>query len=310
MSVGLCCQYMVPRKKRDGTIEWNNATQEKNLQFGAFNKGKYSDTDILKLYKHNLTNLLSILQRVVKEGIRSFRCSSNILPLIDSVSPKFLENEELLLCLRNVGAFVIESGIRFTVHPDQFCVISSMNEDVIKNSFKILKYHAWIFDSMGLPRTPYNAINIHGGAKGQSTTLIKSILSLEDSVRQRLTLENDERSYNTKELYEVFKETNVPICWDSHHHTFNNSGLSSEEALSLSISTWGKEIKPLTHLSNTAPALINGSFTDRRKHSDYVHYIPEHQLLANNNGLIDIDFEFKMKNEAIFKAVKDFGIKL
>lgn len=54
----------------------------------------------------------------------------------------------------------------------------------------------------------------------------------------------------------------------------------------------------------------NGSFTERRKHSDYVHYIPEYQLKLNNENILDIEMEFKMKNLAIEKAVKDFGLIL
>lgn len=162
---------------------------------------------------------------------------------------------------------------------------------------------------MNLPESAFYSINIHGGTKGNSKLLINSINKMSSSVRKRLTLENDELSYNVKELYDVYQETGIPICWDSHHHTFNNAGLSLEEGLFLAKKTWNN-IKPLTHLSNTSPLVANGSFTEKRKHSDYVHYIPDCQLKGNNNNEIDIDFEFKMKNLAILKALKDFNIIL
>jgi len=73
--------------------------------------------------------------------------------------------------------------------------------------------------------------------------------------------------------------------------------------------TWGT-YTPMTHLSNTDPSMVNGSFKDKRKHSDFVHYIPEYQRVANNNKSIDIDFEFKQKNLAIFQAIKNFEITL
>lgn len=72
---------------------------------------------------------------------------------------------------------------------------------------------------------------------------------------------------------------------------------------------WGK-IKPLSHLSNSKPDMLDGSFSEKRKHSDYVYNIPEYQKLLNNENKIDIDFEFKMKNFAIKKAIKDFEILL
>lgn len=81
-----------------------------------------------------------------------------------------------------------------------------------------------------------------------------------------------------------------------------------DEGLELAMKTWS--VKMLTHLSNTDPLCVNGSFKDRRKHSDYVHYIPDLQRKWNDENKIDIEFEFKMKNLAIRKAIKDFGIVL
>ncbi len=124
-----------------------------------------------------------------------------------------------------------------------------------------------------------------------------------------MTLENDERCYSTSDLYKVFEETGVPVVFDSHHYKFNTGGIAEEKAFDLAKSTWGK-VRPLTHLSNTEPSLANEkAFNKLRQHSQYVHYIPDYQLQDNNNDLIDIDFEFKMKNLAIEKAIKDFKIK-
>jgi UV DNA damage endonuclease len=194
--------------------------------------------------------------------------------------------------------------MRITSHPSQFILLSSKDDNVIKNSIFELKIHNWLFDTMGLDNSNYYAINIHGGAKGQSQKLIDTVNSLPATIKNRLTFENDERSYSTKELYSVYKETGIPIVFDSHHASFNSDNV--EDDFHLALSTW--KAKPLTHLSNTTPGLENGSFTERGAHSDYVHYIPKYQL--DNQDKIDIDFEFKMKNLAIFKAVNDFGVKL
>lgn len=303
--IGLCCQYMEKKPNKD---IYYNILEERHLQYGRFLKNEYSHKQIEEVWINNITNLYKVLQRIHTEGFKLFRVSSNLFPLFDSV-PQLKESNSIKSILNDIGKFIFDKQMRLTTHPDQFVVISSNKESVIENSIRILEHHAWIFDQMNLPESPFYAMNIHGGAKGNSHILIDSIKKLKSSVKNRLTLENDERSFNVKDLYEVYKETGVPICWDSHHHTFNNAELSLEEGLKLAKSTWNN-IKPLTHLSNTDPTLVNGSFTDRRKHSDYVHYIPECQLQDNNNNQIDIEFEFKMKNVAIKKAVTDFNINL
>ena len=307
--IGLCCQYIELKTNRNGKSEFVNIIDEKGLQFGQFNKGKYSKSQIHSVWENNANELLKIIKRCYSEGIHSFRVSSNIFPLYDLLQDDLKQSSSIKNILSEVGSFALANKMRLTTHPDQFVVISSNKEDIIDKSIKMLDHHAWVFDQMNLPETPYYAINIHGGTKGNSSILINAIKRLNPNTKNRLTLENDERSYNVKDLYEVYEETGVPIVFDSHHHTFNDSNLSLEDAFILSKKTWGS-IKPLTHLSNTDPSLVDGSFTDKRKHSGYVHYIPEFQLKANNNDEIDIDFEFKMKNIAINKAIKDFGIKL
>lgn len=300
--IGLCCQYLENKKNK-----YVNITNEKTLRYNEYLKNKYSNDKIIDTWKNNIDGMFNIIKKCNELNIKVFRISSNLFSLYDSCE-NLLENDELKLKLNGVGKYCIENNIRLTSHPDQFVVLSSNNKDVIDKSIKMLEHHAWIFDNMGLDKTPYYSINIHGGKRGNLKVLIDSINTLKENVRNRLTLENDELSYNVKDLYEVYKEVGVPICFDSHHHTFNTGDYVDEKAFDISLSTW--KHKPMTHLSNTDPNNINGNFQDRRKHSDYVHYIPSYQLKYNNENKIDIDFEFKMKNIAIFKAVKDFGIVL
>lgn len=307
--LGLCCQYIEQKTKRNGQIEYVNIVDEKGLQYGQFLKGKYASNQIYSIWEHNTNELLSIIKRCNQEGIKSFRVSSNLFPLYDSFTQELYVQDNLKSILREIGKYAISNNMRLTCHPDQFVVISSNKPDVIEKSFRMLDHHAWIFDQMELPVSPYYAINIHGGTKGNFNVLIDSIKKLSPTVQGRLTLENDERSFNVKELYQIYEATGVPIVFDTHHHTFNTADLSMEDALKLSMNTWGG-VRPLTHLSNTEPTLVNGSFTERRKHSDYVHYVPDCQLQANNNDQIDIDLEFKMKNLALFKALQDFNLKL
>lgn len=308
MSIGLCCQWIEERPLRNGNIKYINALEERNLFYKAFLQNQYTNEKIIDTYINNINNIKNKLPLIIKQGIKSFRISSNLLPLIDLVSDEIKYNQSVINSLKELGKFIIENKIRLTCHPDQFCIISSKNPNVINNSFQILKHHAWIFDQLGLPQNTYYAINIHGGVKGQFDTLVASINKLPNNVRNRLTLENEELAFSIEDLYIIHKETGIPITFDSHHHLFNPSKLDGKDAMNLAISTW-KE-KPLTHLSNTEPGLENSKFQDRRKHSQYIHYIPEYQLIANNNNLIDIDIEAKQKNLAIFKMIKDFEILL
>jgi UV DNA damage endonuclease len=305
--LGLCCQYLEPKTKRNGSVEYINIINEQGLQYGQHLKGKYSSSQIEAVWYNNANELYKILKRVNNEGIKVFRVSSSLFPLYDAL-PQLLHNSSVKSVLAEAGKFALENNIRITTHPDQFVVLSSNRDDVINNSIRMLEHHSWVFDQMGLPASPYYAINIHGGVKGNCAKLVDSIYKLSANCKSRLTLENDESSYNVNDLYTVHYQTGVPIVFDTHHHVFNDGGISIDDGLKLAISTWN--VKPLTHLSNTEPELVNGNFKDRRKHSYYIHYIPECQRLANNNGTIDVEVEAKGKNLSIFKMIKDFEICL
>lgn len=309
MSIGLCCQYIEPKTKRNGSIEYKNIVGEKKLLYSNFKNNKYSLKDIENVWIHNTKSLYNIILRIKSEGYSSFRVSSSLLPLFDELPNELHSSELVKNNLIKIGNFVKQYNMRLTTHPDQFVVLSSDSDDVINKSINILNHHAWVFDTMGLDQSPYYAINIHGGKKGNIKKLINSVNKLNDNLKSRLTLENDEIAYNVNDLYSVYENCGIPICFDSHHYTFNDGGLDLEKSFDKAISTW-KNVKPLTHLSNTSPEFVNGNFMERRKHSDYVHYIPDIQKEYNNAGLIDIDFEFKMKNIAIKKAVNEFELIL
>lgn len=307
MSLSVCCQWLEPRTKRDGTIVYENSIDEKLLQLGSFQKGKYSEEHIRNTYHNNVEQIIQLVPKLIESNIKSFRLSSGILPLFEFCADLAKNDKLLILKFKQLGELFKTAGIRVTTHPGQFAVISSDSDNVISNAVRELNYHAWMFDQMGFDQTPYYAINIHGGKKGNSHRAIETINSLSSEVKKRLTLENDEMSFNVKDLLKIFESTNTPIVWDSHHHSFNTGGLSQEEAYAETCKTWAN-IKPLQHLSNTEPGFENASFQNKRKHSYYIHTIPDVQKVAIIENTVDVDVEAKGKNLAVFKMIKDFSL--
>lgn len=307
--IGVCCQWLEKVKRpRSGDYHFVNSVNERSLQLGRYVAGKYTPEQIRSTYLHNVNNLIRMLPLISSLGISLFRISSSLFPLADRVDRSLWDNDIIRARLRSVGDIVKSRSMRVTTHPGQFCVLSSDSDRVVENSFNELALHGWIFDAMGLDQSPYYAINIHGGKSGRSSRLIEQIKSLPRSVASRLTLENDESAYSLIDLLHVHRETGVPIVWDSHHHTFNSDDLTLDEGFKLSMLTWPAGIMPLQHISNTEPDHINGSFTDRRKHSNMIHYIPECQLEALRNNTVACEIEAKMKNIAVDNMVNMFHL--
>ena len=309
MATGVCCHWIEQKTHpKSGKVENINIFEERTLQLGRYRQGKYSDEAIKATYVHNVKRLSEMLPRIYASGVSLFRMSSAMFPLSDQVDRSLWDNDEVKTYLAKSGKFIQDKNMRVTTHPGQFCVLSSDEDSIVEKSFIELEIHGWLFDSMGLEESTKFAINIHGGKADRMSRLVDHIKSLPDSIRKRLTLENDECSYNVLDLLPVYLETNVPIVFDSHHHVFNNGDLSMEDAFSASSETWPKGIKPLQHLSNTEPHLVNGNFQDRRKHSDMIHYVPDIQLQGMRDDTVDVEVEAKMKNYSTFDLRKQFSI--
>jgi UV DNA damage endonuclease len=304
MPLGLVCHYVEERKP--GVL--TNLFENRTLQLGRFESGQYTEERIRNTYLHNARKLREILPRVVAMGVRHLRFSSDLIPLADRVNRAWWDNDDLKKAYKAVGDYCRQHGVRATFHPGQFCVLNSLRDDVVANAVRDLEQHAWIFDACEFDLTPQYPINIHAGSRDRLNELITNIKSLPANVRQRLTLENCETVASAKQLVEVHAATGVPVTFDSHHHVFNDGGLTMREAHDLTLTTWPSGIMPVQHLANTEKALENGSFIERRKHSKRVHSIPEPQLDAIKRREVAVEVEAKDKNLAITQLVSDFQL--
>lgn len=308
MALGLCCQYVEKELSPRGLEKQKNIFNERILQLGRWNSGKYTESEVRQVYISNVDNLLTAFRRVVADGYKCFRFSSNLIPLADRVPREWWDNDNLRERFFKFGELARSAGVRITTHPGQFVVLSSDSQNVIDNGVKDLETHAWIMDAMGMDRSPFYSINIHGGKGGRSDNLIRTIKTLPDSIKTHLTLENCETAYSVPELKIVSDATGVPIVLDVHHHTFRTGGLDLSEAIHVSTQTW-RGLKPLQHLSNSKPDLPEDApMGHKRAHSDWVRYIPKEQLEILSK--VDVEFEFKMKNWAIELAIKEHGLQL
>jgi len=156
---------------------------------------------------------------------------------------------------------------------------------------------------MNLSRTPWNKINIHiGGVYGDKISAMerfcKNFSRLPESVRSRLTVENDDKAsmYSVKDLYDgVYKIIGIPIVFDYHHHRFNTGDLSEREALEMACSTW-KDIKPVVHYSESRSLEKKDNTIREQAHSDYIY-----DYIDTYDCDVDIMVEAKMKELAVLR---------
>jgi UV DNA damage endonuclease len=181
--------------------------------------------------------------------------------------------EEMSADLGKIGQKSHSLNIRMVLHPDQFVVLSSDSPQVLQTSIKILERHARTLDLLGLPRSPWSLMNIHGGKSQRAEQLIKVICELPEAIKSRLTFENDEYAYSASEILTVCQQTGVPMVFDAHHHICHENldsydDPSVAEMFYAARETWENPDWQLVHISNGETA-----FKDR-KHSDMITAMP------------------------------------
>ena len=254
----------------------------------------------------NVVDLEKILKWNVKNNIYFFRVSSDIFPWASEYDLETLPQIHLIrIVLQRIGKFVQENNVRITCHPGPFNVLGSPNDDVVRRTIIDLELHGKIFDLIGLSKTPFNKINIHcNGAYGDKIETMKRFCRkfdmLSDSVKSRLTVENDDKAsmYSVKDLMQIHNTIGIPIVFDYHHHKFCTGDLLEEDALRLATSTWGT-VTPVVHYSESKSLHENDSKIKPQAHSDYIDILP------NTYGLdVDIMLETKQKELALLKVIK------
>lgn len=226
-----------------------------------------------ELYADNARRLGRAIDFCLERGISLYRLSSGLFPQGEE-PPGFELLEELGATLGEIGNRASSAGMRLVMHPDQFIVLSSDTPSVIENSIVTLCHQARVLDLLRQPRSPWAAIQLHGGKGGRGERLIGVIAELPDPIRSRLALENDESAYSAAEILTVCRAAGVPMVFDAHHHLVHEKlpGYDHPDVEAFTAAareTWPEPEWQLVHISNGRDALHDA------KHADFVDVMPE-----------------------------------
>jgi UV DNA damage endonuclease len=296
MNLGYACINMSMGKK----VTTNRAMVKRTFEAKGLDY-------VSELALANAKDIIKILEWNRMNGIKLFRLSSTIVPWGDHLDLTQLKDyTEIKSELKKAGDFAKFWGMRVNSHPGPFVVLTSPNEEVVKNAIADLELHGKIFDMMGLSKTHYNNINIHcngvyGDKQSAMDRFIQNFQRLSLSVQKRLTVENDDKAsmYSVKDLMYIHKNTGIPIVFDYHHHQFCTGGLSEEEAVKLAATTWPDGIKQEVHYSESKALHEKNPKEKPQAHSVYINSLP------NTYGLdLDIMVEAKGKELAILPFIQ------
>jgi UV DNA damage endonuclease len=294
---GLCCIF------REVPIKFRRTAAKYTAKLSADERQAH----LTNICLHNAESLLEALQFCRLNGIGAFRINSQILPLkthpqLGYAIEDLPQSTEIVNAFRKCKAYCRRHDLRTSFHPDQFILLSSPNPEVTHRSIADLHYQSEVAEWVGA-----DVINIHaGGAYGNKdealNRLVRQIRSLPQNVRNRLTLENDDRLYTPGDLLPVCEELGIPLVYDLHHHRCLPDGRNVADTTREALKTWNRE--PLFHISSP---LKSWQDEKPRNHHDYINLddFPDCWLKLD----ITVEVEAKAKELAVLKLMRQIAKK-
>lgn len=263
-----------------------------------------SRTRIRELIASNVASLATVLRYDVSRGILLQRLSSGLIPYASHPEVDLPDwRREFGPALREIGDFVRAHGMRISVHPGQFTVLNATNPAVAESAVRELGYHVALFDTIGLTsehKVVFHIGGVYGDKPKSLQRFIDAALAQPASWRDRLVIENDERSFTVEDALAISERTGLPVVFDWLHHNLNpGSGVHPTPGLiARAFATWRQtDGPPKCHYSNQA---LGGQ---RGAHADWVDVDEFLRFLAAcpPQAIFDCMLEVKKKDLALLK---------
>jgi UV DNA damage endonuclease len=287
-------------------------TSSSTLTYARYSKMNTESERLNKLKevtRSNIDALEKILKFNIENKIHFYRITSNLIPLATHPEVEFDYRRYFKKDFEYIGNIIKKSSMRVDTHPDQFNVINSLNEDVVKNTIKSLKFQSQLFEDINYKagKMVIHIGSCQGGKEKSTKRFIDNLKYFPSEIVNRLILENDDKSFTVRDVLSICEKTKLPMVLDVHHHMCKNDNDDLNNMLKDVFNTWDGEIlPPKIHFSSPR------EFKNDRKHADFIDskafldFIYLSKKISNTD--FDVMIEAKQKDIALKKLVEDIKI--
>jgi UV DNA damage endonuclease len=259
---------------------------------------------LVSLVAHNLESLENMVDYNIQNGIMLFRITSDIIPFGSSVAAGMRWEAMFPDRLSRISRKIKGAKMRVSMHPGQYTVLNSPDEDVVKRAAADLEYHARVLDSMDLG--PEHKIVLHtGGVYGDKKQAMRRFLwryaNLSPTVRARLVLENDDTAFHIGDVLEIASAAGIPAAYDCLHNAVNPADreLSDADWIARCAPAWREsDGAQKIHYSQQHPDRKPGAHSGTIAINEFMEF---YGRIAGRE--IDVMLEVKDKNLSALKCI-------
>lgn len=332
--IGFACKYMHqdqtqkkkvleelqrPLTEKCTTVQWLNR-QSKDV----------AEERLWDIMTHNAAAAKRLVEYVgsLPEQLRMVRLGSNQLPCYTQHQWSYYWQlpDVIAFCEREyakVGEAARALDVRLSMHPGQFTVLASDNNDIVERSIDEFEYHVNLLRWMGYGQKWQDfKCNVHISGR-QGPAGIKAVLPrLSPEARNCITIENDENKWGLEASLELADD--VALVLDIHHHWVNSGEYIqvNDDRIKRIIDSW-RGVRPTMHYSLCRPEYLEGHGANTkpdmttlleqgykkqklRAHSDYCWNDACNDWALSHWEWADIMVEAKCKNLATSQLLQRY----
>ncbi len=284
-----------------------NETASHTLTYTNYKKlGVKANEKLDSVIKSNFKSLEKILKYNIKNDIMFFRMTSELIPLVNHPDVHYDFINKYKNYYKKIGDIIKENNLRVDIHPSAYTVLNSVNEDVVISTINILQFYQKMYKCMDIN----SKIVLHVGSKVGGKRLgiqrfINNFNKLNNDLKKLIVLENDDRSYNIRNVLSLCEKLNIPMVLDYHHFKVNKNNEKIENYIERIFNTWKDEV-PKIHFSSPKDKKNKRSHNDYIDSSDFIDFI---EKIRFTNKDFDVMIEAKKKDDSLFRLIRELKYK-
>ncbi len=288
--------------KEEGTLHTINYFNYQKLN------SKEAKRKLHTIIEKNLHTLETIFLWNQQKQIHFYRFSHTLIPLSTHPKVHFDYITPYASLWSHLGNIIRENHLRVDTHPNQFCVLNSIHESIVKGSIEILRFQQKLFQAMNVNgKAILHVGSSQGGKEEAMKRFEKNFLFLPKKLQKIIILENDDKVFQIEDVLFLCEKLQIPMVLDYHHYRCNHTKTLDAALLKRIFATWdGQKLVPKLHFSSPK------NEKEKRSHSELLHVedlLPLLTLLKEVNQDVDIMLEAKGRDLALFELVKDLKEK-
>jgi len=324
--IGFACKYMHPdqtqKKKLLEEIQRPLNTRSTTVQWLNRQTRDVAEERLWDIMVHNIASYKRLIEYVgsLPSELRMVRLGSDVLPVYtqrdwcyywkrpDVVA--YAERE-----FAKVGETARALDVRLSMHPGQFTVLASDNEEIVERSIEEFEYHTDVIRYMGYGKRFQDfKCNVHISGRQGPAGIKAALKRLSPEARNTITIENDENKWGIDSSLELADD--LALVLDIHHHWVREGTYiePNDDRVKRIIDSW-RGVRPAMHFSQSQEHILQpldpNVRPDRnelmesgiargklRAHSDYLPNSALNDYALSHWHWADIMVEAKMKNLA------------